>query len=74
MNELIFRIEQNLIQIKALRYAKIKTTDNQWLLTRRESEVRRDIDRLHIFANRKPGYVAMICNEIADAIQKRLAY
>lgn len=74
MNELVFRIEQNLIQIKTLRFAKIKTTDNQWLLVKRESEVRRDIDKLRIFANRKPGYVATVCNELADAIQKRLAY
>ena len=74
MNELIFYIEQNLIQIEALRLARIKKPEAETILMKREEQVRRDVNRLRMFAQRKSGAVSEICNGIADSIQQRLAY
>lgn len=72
MTELIFSIEQNLIQIEALRLARIKTPEVEDLLCRRIDIAKRDVNKLRRFGNRKNGTVGKVCFNIANEIERRL--
>lgn len=67
-----FNTEQNLIQIGALKRARIKNDHNQNLLNKRVDMAKCEVKDLCRFANLKSGSVADYCNALADYIKCKI--
>jgi len=67
-----FNMQQNLIQIHALKNSRTKSSFTLELLRKRQDYAKREIARLRKFASLKDSRVADHCRKLADSIESEL--